>query len=213
MKTAEIPPPTLERLPLYYRSLSLWREQGIITVSSVDIGRDVGVNVVQVRKDLAYFGEFGRPGVGYNVEYLMDELGKLMGFTTETKAVLIGAGRLGTAVVSYGGFKRYSVKIAAMFDTDKEKIGTEVSDVPILDMAYLPQFLGENEIELGIITVPSLAAQEVADILTANDIKAIWNFAPVSLQVPEEIKVRNEDLAVGLATLCYFLNKEKKDAP
>lgn len=211
MKNSEIPRPTLERLPLYYRSLSLWKDKGVITVSSVDIGRDVGVNVVQVRKDLAYFGEFGRPGVGYNVEYLMSELGKLMGFMVPTAAVLIGAGRLGTAVVSYGGFHRFSVEITAMFDVDPEKIGTKVSGVPVYALDYLHEFLTNKNIDLGIITVPAIAAQEVADTLVANKIKAIWNFAPVSLQVPAEIKVRNEDLAVGLATLCYFLNKESKD--
>lgn len=214
MKTAEIPRPTLERLPLYYRSLSLWKDKGLTTVSSVDIGRDVGVNVVQVRKDLAYFGEFGRPGVGYNVEYLMSELAKLLGFTIPTRAVLIGAGRLGTAIVSYGGFDRFSVEIAALFDTDREKVGTEVAGVPIKSLSDLPSFLAENEIHLGIITVPATAAQEVADIMVLNNVKAIWNFAPISLQAPANIKIRNEDLAVGLATLCYFLNKENlQDAP
>lgn len=214
VKIAEIPRPTLERLPLYFRSLSLWKDKGIITVSSVDIGRDVGVNVVQVRKDLAYFGEFGRPGVGYNVEYLMSELVKLLGFTINTRAVLIGAGRLGTAIVSYGGFQRYSVEVTALFDIDPEKYGQEVAGAPIKSLSELPSFLKENEIHLGIITVPAVVAQEVADILVANGMKAIWNFAPISLQVPAEVKVRNEDLAVGLATLCYFLNKEnKKDAP
>lgn len=214
MKIAEIPRPTLERLPLYYRSLSLWKEKGITTVSSVDIGRDVGVNVVQVRKDLAYFGEFGRPGVGYNVVYLMSELAKLLGFTISTRAVLIGAGRLGTAIVSYGGFQRYSVEVAALFDIDPAKFGQEVSGAPVKSLHELPAFLAENRIHLGIITVPALAAQEVADVLVANGVKAIWNFAPISLQVPATVKVRNEDLAVGLATLCYFLNNEnKKDAP
>ena len=214
MKIAEIPRPTLERLPLYYRSLSLWKEKGVTTVSSVDIGRDVGVNVVQVRKDLAYFGEFGRPGVGYNVEYLMSELAKLLGFTISTRAVLIGAGRLGTAIVSYGGFQRYSVEVSALFDIDPDKFGQDVSGAPVKSLHELPQFLAENKIHLGIITVPAIAAQDVADVLVANGVKAIWNFAPISLQVPATVKVRNEDLAVGLATLCYFLNKEsKKDAP
>lgn len=214
MKIAEIPRPTLERLPLYYRSLSLWKEKGVTTVSSVDIGRDVGVNVVQVRKDLAYFGEFGRPGVGYNVEYLMSELAKLLGFTISTRAVLIGAGRLGTAIVSYGGFQRYSVEVSALFDIDPDKFGQDVSGAPVKSLHELPHFLAENKIHLGIITVPAIAAQDVADVLVANGVKAIWNFAPISLQVPATVKVRNEDLAVGLATLCYFLNKEnKKDAP
>jgi redox-sensing transcriptional repressor len=121
---------------------------------------------------------------------------------------------LGTAIVSYGGFQRYSVEVAALFDIDPEKYGQEVAGAPIKSLSELPSFLKENEIHLGIITVPAVVAQEVADILVANGVKAIWNFAPISLQVPAEVKVRNEDLAVGLATLCYFLNKEnKKDAP
>lgn len=212
MKMADIPRPALERMPLYYRSLSVWKSKGFKTVSSLDIGRDTGVKVVQVRKDLAYFGEFGRPGIGYNVEYLMSELGRLLGFNHKTEAVMIGAGRLGTAIVCYSGFYRYNMKIAALFDTDREKIGHIVGDTLILALEQLPAFLSTRNIQLGIITVPAEAAQSVANLLVENGVKVIWNFAPVTLHLAEDVKVRNEDLAVGLATLCYFINKEKSSS-
>ena len=209
MKMADIPRPALERIPLYYRSLSVWKSKGCKTVSSLDIGRDAGVNVVQVRKDLACFGEFGRPGIGYNVDYLMSELGRLLGFNHKTEAVMIGAGRLGTAIVCYSGFYHYNMKIAALFDTDQEKIGNIVGGTLILAMEQLPAFLSTRNIQLGIITVPADAAQSAANLLAENGVKVIWNFAPVALHLAEDVKVRNEDLAVGLATLCYFINKEK----
>ncbi len=207
----EIPRPTLERLPRYYRCLCLARERDQKTISSDEIGREVGVNVVQVRKDLAYFGEFGRPGVGYNVETLMRELERLLGLETPNEAVLVGAGRLGTAIASYQGFGRYRLRIVALFDNDPQRIGARVGDSQVFSLDKLPHIVRRLGIELGIICVPREPAQATAELLVDNGVKAIWNFAPTTLKLPKEIAVRNEDLAVGLATLCHHLNKDQLD--
>lgn len=208
-EVVQVPRPTLERLPLYYRCLCMAKERERQTISSEEIGREVGVNVVQVRKDLAYFGEFGRPGVGYNVETLMRELERLLGLENPTEAVLVGAGRLGTAVAMYPGFGRYSLRIVALFDSDPKKIGTKVGNAQIYALEVLPDIVKARGIELGIIAVPAQYAQEAAEQLVANGVKAIWNFAPTMLKLPDHIVVRNEDLAIGLATLCHHLNKDQ----
>ncbi|HHY97335.1 MAG TPA: redox-sensing transcriptional repressor Rex [Firmicutes bacterium] len=196
----------LRRLPLYYRCAVRCRETERQFVSSEEIAREAEVNPVQVRKDLTQlFGEFGKPGVGYNVEQLCTALEELLGFHSRNEAVLVGAGRLGSAIASYPGFAKYGLSIVALFDTDPEKIGTEISGKRVFPMSELPHIIRRLRIQVGIITVPAVQAQSVASELVQSGVRAIWNFAPVTLRVDPGIVVRNEDLAAGLATLFHHV--------
>lgn len=208
-----IPRPSLERLPRYYRAVYLAAGKGATTISSQEIAKAVDVNVVQVRKDLAYFGGLGRPGVGYNVQFLVAELGRLLGIERATSAVLVGAGHLGVAIANYHGFNRYHFNLAALFDVDAAKIGTTLTcGISVRSMDEIESFLDTHDIELGIITVPTGAAQSVADIMVAHGIRAIWNFSSSTLHLPDSIILRNEDLTTGLVTLCYHLANAEKPA-
>lgn len=205
----EIPKPTLGRLPLYYRVLVAAEETGVEILSSAELGESAGVDSAQVRKDLTYFGQFGRPGVGYNVANLLMELERILGLKNPNEAVLVGAGRLGMAICNYPGFSRYGLKIVAMFDVDPEKIGQQLDGLEVFSLEKLERIVGKLGIQIGIITTPAPSAQQVAQKLVAAGVRAIWNFAPVNLKVPPGIILRNEDLAVGLATLSHYLSGKK----
>jgi redox-sensing transcriptional repressor len=205
----EIPKPTLGRLPLYYRALVAANEGGIEILSSAELGENAGVDSAQVRKDLTYFGQFGRPGVGYNVVNLLAELERILGLKNPNEAVLIGAGRLGMAICNYPGFSRYGLKIVAMFDVDPAKIGEKLDGLEVFSLEKLERIVGKLGSQIGIITTPAPSAQQVANKLVAAGVRAIWNFAPVNLKVPPSIILRNEDLAVGLATLSHYLSGKK----
>ena len=201
-----IPRPSLERLPRYYRAVYLAAEQGIETISSQEIANAVNVNVVQVRKDLAYFGGLGRPGIGYNVKFLVSELGHMLGIDNATSAILVGAGHLGMAIANYHGFGRYQLNLLALFDIDTAKIGACIhGSVPVLPMQDIESFLSTHHVDLGILTIPVDTAQQTAELLVSHGVRAIWNFAPTTLHLPEHVTVRNEDLTTGLVTLCYYL--------
>lgn len=203
----KVPTPSLNRLPLYYRYLLEAREQRLTVVSSEMLGDAAGVPAAQVRKDLGYLGEFGRPGIGYDVAEMQRRLAELLGLAVEKEVIVVGAGRLGSAIASYPGFATYSLCIAALFDQDPAKVGTRVGGLEVLDVEDLPRFIQERSIQMAILTVPSAAAQKVANQLVAAGIKAILNFAPVKLEVPSGIVVSNEDLAARLATLSFRMTR------
>ena len=206
----EIPKPTLGRLPLYYRSLLAASEAGLEIISSAELGESAGVDSAQVRKDLTYFGQFGRPGVGYNVSNLLMALEQILGLRNPNEAVLVGAGKLGMAICNYPGFARYGLKIVALFDVDPNKIGQQVDGLEVFPLERLEPIVKKLGIQIGIITTPAEAAQRIAKMLISAGVRAIWNFAPVNLKVPPEIILRNEDLAVGLATLSHYLSAEHR---
>jgi len=202
-----IPAATIERLPLYYRcldKLSMFEETEV--VSSKDLGGRLDIPSTQVRKDLSYYGEFGRRGVGYNVKELKKSIGKILGVDKKWPAVLIGAGNLGRALINYGGFSKMGLKITDIFDNDLNKIGNRVGTIKVKSINDLEETINEKDINLGIVTVPADSAQEVVDKLVDYGIKAIWNFSPTRLYVPDDIFVRNEDLAVGIVSLIYHLS-------
>ncbi|MGE5618084.1 MAG: redox-sensing transcriptional repressor Rex [Sphingomonadaceae bacterium] len=201
----KVPTPTLNRLPLYYRYLLEAREQRLSVVSSEMLGDAAGVPAAQVRKDLGYLGEFGRPGIGYDVVEMQRRLGDLLGLTTEKEVIVVGAGRLGSAIAAYPGFSTYSLRVAALFDRDPAKIGTRIGGLQVLDARDLPRFVEDRGIRMAILAVPASVAQDVVDQLVAAGIKAIMNFAPARLEVPAGIVVSNEDLAARLATLSFRL--------
>lgn len=212
-ETVKIPRPTLERLPVYYQVLVSLRQEGREYVSSKELGKLTGWDDSQVRKDFNHFWSGGRPGRGYAVEELMARLEDLLGLSSTTEAVVVGAGRLGTALCSYPGFESLGLKILVAFDNDPAKIGTTIGDVPVLDVIKLTGLVRRLGVRLGIITVPPEAAQVVADAMIDGGVRAIWNFAPIALTVPEEIVVRNEDLAVGLLTLSHHLKHQHHTGP
>ena len=201
-----IPKATIERLPLYYRCLekiSAYEEDEV--VSSRELGERLGIPPTQVRKDLSYYGEFGRRGVGYHVEDLKKSLAKILGINKTWPAVLVGAGNLGRALVNYEGFQKMGLQITDVIDSDLDKIGNKVGDITVRSSKDLEEIVKTRQIKIGIIAVPASAAQDVTDLLVAAGIKSIWNFAPTRLVVPEGIIVRNEDLSVGITSLIYHL--------
>ncbi len=198
-----LPKPTFERLKLYHRLLLDIEEEYI---SSESIAKMLKVQPEQVRKDLSYLKTVGKPKVGYRVEELKRELDELFGLKKETCVVIVGAGRLGTALANYPGFRKYGIEIVAIFDNDPRKVGQFVSDLVVLPLKDLKRVVKRFNVEIGVICVPKEAAQEVANLLVACGSKGIWNFAPINLEVPGDVLVVNEDITQSLLTLKHMLN-------
>ena len=207
-RLVSIPKPTLERLPVYYRVLLHCQETGVQYISSGDLGLRSGFDNAQVRKDLNHIWSGGRPGLGYEVEKLANCLADFLGLRNNTDAILVGAGRLGAALVGYPGFGSYGFTIVAVFDSDAEKTGRSLYGRPIMPMHRCADLIKRLGIKIGIITVPAESAQAVADTMVEAGVQAIWNFAPLRLEVPKEVMVRSEDLAVGLTTLSYHIREQ-----
>jgi len=203
LKTLKIPEATIIRLSVYSRHLTEVDRKGIITISSGDIAEGVGVSPAQVRKDLAYFGEFGTRGVGYNVKDLHRHILKILGLSQDWSVTLIGIGNLGLALSTYKGFRERGFIITSIFDNDPKKIGTTINGVEVMSTDRLVEIVAANKTQIGIIAAPSAVAQEVADQLVESGVKAILNFAPVVLNVSPEVELRNVDLAVNLEVLTF----------
>ena len=208
MRAESVPEPTLRRLPSYYHYLVRLREKGQVMISAAQIGEDLGVHHTQVRKDLAFTGSQGRPKVGHKVTDLVISIENFLNWNNATDAFLVGVGHLGTALLGYAGFARAGVKIVAAFDTNPKLIGKKIQGVLVLPLNKLSDLAQRMHINIGILTVPGEAAQEVADLMVASGIQAIWNFAPVTLTVPEHILVQNEDMASSLVMLSKHLKKK-----
>lgn len=205
-----IPKATIERLPLYYRCLDMLSAyEDIDVVSSKELGGKLGIPSTQVRKDLSYYGEFGRRGVGYDVDGLKRSIARILGVNKLWSAALVGAGNLGTALVNYGGFFSMGLKITNVFDIDLAKIGNKAGNISVQSMKEIKETAKSNNISIGIVTVPAGEAQQVTEELVEAGIRSIWNFSPTRLIVPEGIIVRNEDLSVGIASLIYHLSWKK----
>lgn len=211
MKTLKIPEATVSRLSVYSRYLAQIDDKGIVTISSGDIAQGVGVSPAQVRKDLAYFGEFGTRGVGYNVKDLHYHILKILGLNKKWKVVIVGAGNLGSALSIYGGFRERGFEIVGIFDNDPQKIGFKVGNLEIKSIEKMPEIIKENNVKIGVITVPGEHAQDVANTLIDNGITALLNFAPKVLNTPDDVIVRTVDLSVNLEILTFnMINKIKK---
>ena len=206
MKTERVPEATINRLSVYSRFLEHLDEKGIITVSSNEIAEGVGVSPPQVRKDLAYFGEFGTRGVGYNVQDLKRYTLKILGLNVPWPLLLVGAGNLGYALSAYyRGFNNRGFSVVGIFDNDLNKIGRKVGNLDVYPPEMMPEIIKEQGVRVGIIAVPTKSAQDVADLMVKNGLDAILNFAPVSVNVPEHIVYRNVDLSVNLEILTFNL--------
>jgi redox-sensing transcriptional repressor len=209
----ETPPDVvIRRLPLYSRSLRYLLQEDIRSVSSQELGERLTVTAAQIRKDLSYFGEFGRQGIGYDVEKLLHQIERILGLNQEWSVALIGIGHLGEAIARYEGFRSQGIRITALFDSDPTKLGTEINGLTIQNGAEIDRVLPEQAIKLAIIAVPASSAQEVADMLVAAGVRAILNYAPVVLQVPEKVWLRHIDPVAALHSMTYYLAREEDTA-
>lgn len=203
------PRATIERMCRYQQVLGQIEREGVKTVSSKEIGRLAATNAAQVRKDLSYFGDFGRRGLGYSVGELRSRLRDILGLAATRNVGIIGAGNLGSALAGYPGFESRGFQIIALFDNNPARIGHRLQGLKVLPLADLPQVAADFGIDIAVITVPEAAAQEVADHVANAGIKAILNFAPTHVKVPEGIVTRNVDMTSQLEFLSYFLAQGK----
>lgn len=201
---------TIKRLSLYLRNLRKLKEDGEDTISSDKLTKLLNVTPEQFRKDLSYFGEFGKRGVGYNVERLTEEIEYILGIDQRWDIVLVGAGKLGSALLEFEGFSKSSIKIKYAFDNDENKIGKNRGGVKIYPIKDMKRIIKSNNIKIALISTPPDVAQEVASMLVDSGIKSILNFAPKVLNVPKSVLVSNVDMASELESLIFFA-KQKKD--
>ncbi len=210
MERKEVSKSVLKRLPAYLAYLKSIPAGGSPNISATALAAALGMGEVQVRKDLAMVSNGGRPKIGYNREGLIEDIEQFLGYDNTTDAVLIGAGKLGQALLDYKGFEAYGLNILAAFDTEPPMERTE-SGKPIYPMESLSSFCRTNKVLMGIITVPSSQAQQVCDRLIECGIKAVWNFANTHLEVPGHILVQNENMATSLAVLSMHLQAQMKE--
>lgn len=205
VKEQTISKATIDRLPLYYRTLRLAQDDGMDIISSDELGRRLELTPEQIRKDLALFGQFGKKGVGYYVNELKFNVGKILGLDNHWNIAIVGIGHLGVALANYQNFIALGFNLVALFDNDPNIIGKTVNHVKVKSIDDLPEYAKKLKIDIGVIAVPAQFAQQVADKLVKANIKGIWNFAPVKMRVPEDVKIVNEDLSVGLSRLSYYI--------
>ena len=200
-----IPEMTVRRLSVYSRCFAQLEEDGVKTISSQELATRFHLNSAQVRKDLAYFGEFGIRGIGYDTAHLRVQIQRILGLDREWRVALVGFGNLGSALFNYRGFARQGFRIAAIVDDDPTKAGRTVEGLQILALAELPRVVRAQGIQIGVMAVPAEAAQPVADRLVAAGVRAILNFAPVRLKVPRDVRLQNVDLSIELENLSFHL--------
>ena len=203
----EIPEVVIDRLPIYRGLLSRIMDQGRTVISSHELGIELDVTSAQIRKDLSYFGRFGKQGKGYIVQDLLDELENILGLDRRWTAVVIGIGRLGRAVASYPGFEEEGFDIVACYDASPDVIGTEINGIIVQSIDDLPNDLKTKSINIGIVTVSSEYAQKVTDLLINGSITAILNYTPSRVQVPNEVELRNINPVLFLQSMTYHLKK------
>ncbi len=201
----KIPEMTIRRLSVYTRCLQQLEEDGVKTVSSQELAERFNFNSAQVRKDLAYFGEFGVRGIGYYVAGLRAELEKILGLDREWPVALVGFGNLGSALFRYRGFALQGFKIVVIFDDDPAKVGRAYNAVPIVSTRDMGREVRSRNVQIAIVAVPTESAQAVTDELVAGGIKAVLNFAPARVRVPRDVRLKNVDLSIELETLSFYL--------
>lgn len=205
MPEKPIPDIVVGRLPFYLRALQRMVQEGRRVTSSQELGERLGISAAQIRKDLSQFGEFGKQGTGYNIEFLASQLQNILKVDRVWDVVVVGAGDIGNALVRYQGFDNRGFRVVAAYDSDANKIGTQIGKFQIRDSANLIEEVREKNIEVAMIAVPASAAQAVADKLIEAGIKAILNYAPISLNVPDGVRVQYIDPATHLQRMTYYL--------
>lgn len=209
MKDSKISMAVIRRLPKYHRYLGELMDRDINRISSKELSKIIGFSASQIRQDLNNFGGFGQQGYGYNVEALYREIGKILGLDREYKTVIIGAGNLGQALANYTNFSRYGYKLQAMFDVNPRLLGLKFNDVEVKDVDLLGDYISDNNIDIAYVCTSRTSAQNIADILCENGIKAIWNFTPVDLVLADGVVAENIHLIENLFTLSYFLSQHE----
>ncbi len=207
MEEKEISQAVIGRLPRYFRYLGELKDEGVERISSQDLSVLMKITASQIRQDFNNFGGFGQQGYGYNVEYLYDEIGRILGLNRQHSFIIVGAGNLGRALGNYMNFERRGFIFKGMFDKDPALFGEKVRGVEVMPMEKLDAFVRENSIDIAVLTLPKAGAEEAAKRLVQNGIKAIWNFAHVDLNVPEEIQVENVHLSDSLMKLSYNIDR------
>ena len=195
----------IKRLPKYHRYLKELMRNDVDRISSKELGEKIGFTASQIRQDLNNFGDFGQQGYGYNVKELYKQISLILGLDKEYTGIIIGAGNLGQAIANYNRFSESGLSIECIFDANPKLIGMRIRDIEIKDIDTLTQYLQENSTDIGIICVPRINAQKVTDMLVKSGVKGIWNFAPVDLVVPDDVKVENVHLSESLLTLVYLM--------
>ena len=204
---------TIKRMPSYYNLIKELKEQGVTSVSAPTIAMRLGLNEVLVRKDLAAVSKTGgRPKTGFDTAELLESVGSFLGSGNLNDAIVVGAGNLGMALLSYNGFEEYGLRIVAAFDADESKVGMTAFGKTVFPMSKLEDLCGRLNVKIGIICVPAAIAQSVCDLLVASNILAIWNFAPTNLSVPKHVTVQQENLAVSLSLISKRLSADTQGA-
>lgn len=206
LRSDSIPNPAVRRLSLYLRQLESFKRKDRRTISSKQLGESLNLTDAQVRKDLAYFGQFGHPGIGYRVDDLIGQVKRILGTDKTWNVLLVGAGNLGRALMAYRGFDAKGFRLVAVFDNSPEKVGTHEGDFVVQSTSELASTIAKLNIRLGIMAVPADMAQDVADELVAAGVRGLLNFAPVSIHVPPDIALNAVDLAVQLEQLSFQVN-------
>ena len=205
MKKMQIPEDSVKRLCRYLRNLRYLIKEGVETISSEALAQDIYVSAAQIRKDFSYFGDFGTRGVGYSVRNLIAEIEGILGLNRKWSLVLVGAGRLGSALLNYRGFEQLGFQFSVTFDNNPNKIGKTIGGVKVEDYSELEKIIEKNRIKIAVVTVPERAAQEVTDRLVKAGIKAILNFSPRYLNVPADVSIKAVDIAMEMGNLTYYL--------
>ena len=208
----EIPPVVIDRLPVYARALSALERQGREVVSSQELGSRLGVTPAQIRKDLSYFGRFGKQGRGYNVRKLLDELHRILGLDRHWRMALVGVGKLGRAILGYEGFTPQGFRIVEAFDVNPSRVGERISNLTVKDVNVLERVLSENPVDVGVVAVPAEIAQDVIDALIRCGVRAILNYAPIAARVPPGIQVKRIEPVLALQSMTYYLKNARRAA-
>lgn len=205
----EIPDIAIQRLPLYLRALSQLSEHGQRITSSQELARHLQISSAQIRKDLSYFGEFGKQGTGYEIPYLIEQLKDILHLHHDWGMALVGAGDLGHALVHYNGFRTRGFFVAAVFDNNPAKIGQHIGELSIQDSSRIPKVVSEIGLKIGVIAVPAGNAQAVAEALVKGGVRAILNYAPITLNLHDDVRIHYIDPVIGLQSMTYYLNQKR----
>jgi len=208
----EIPPVVIDRLPLYTRALSALESEAREVVSSQELGTRLGVTPAQIRKDLSYFGRFGKQGRGYNVHKLLDELQRILGLDRQWRMALVGVGKLGRAILGYEGFTPQGFRIVQAFDTDPKRVGEQLNGLTVKSADELESALSANPVDVGIVAVPAEIAQSVINTLVKCGVRAILNYAPIAAQVPRGVHLKRIEPVLALQSMTYYLKNSRGPA-
>jgi redox-sensing transcriptional repressor len=201
---------TVRRLSLYLRFLEESAQRGLVTISSDELARRGGTTSAQVRKDLSFFGSFGKRGLGYSVPELTDSLREILGLRRDWQVIIVGAGKIGTALAQYRGFRQRGFRVIAVYDRDPRKIGTKWDSITVRDMAQIERDIAKERPDIAVLTTPADEAQNVVDRLVAAGMRALLNFAPIQLHVPPEVTLKNVNMAMELEGLSFALTNRDR---